>query len=114
MGRGGQFERMRGRLSKCRMVSYGDNHLTGRAIKCMVDGALGSHGAWLLQPYADLPGSSGLVDESIESIRETALLAVETDYQLCTHAIGDRANREILDLYETIFRSHPAKHDWRW
>jgi predicted amidohydrolase YtcJ len=80
----------------------------------MVDGALGSHGAWLFEPYDDLPGNKGLVVESLDSIRGTGLLAVEHDFQLCTHAIGDRANREILDLYETIFRSHPQKKDWRW
>jgi hypothetical protein len=114
MVRGESPRRMRELLPKYRTVGYGDNHLTVRAIKCMVDGALGSHGAWLFEPYDDLPGSSGLVVESIESIRETALLAVENDFQLCTHAIGDRANREILDLYEAIFRSYPAKKDWRW
>src|SRR5260370_15183469 len=114
MVRGEMPERMRARLPKYRMIDYGDNRLAVRAIKCMIDGALGSHGAWLLHPYNDLPGSSGLIVESIESIRETALLAIVNDYQLCTHAIGDRANREILDLYETIFRSHPAKRDWRW
>jgi hypothetical protein len=114
MVRGESHERMRARLPKYRMIGYADNHLTVRAIKCMVDGALGSHGAWLFQPYDDLPGSTGLVVEPIESIRETALLAVANDYQLCTHAIGDRANREILDLYEAIFRSYPAKKDWRW
>jgi predicted amidohydrolase YtcJ len=80
----------------------------------MLDGALGSHGAWLFEPYDDLPASSGLVVESLESIRATALLAMQHDLQLCTHAIGDRANREILDLYETIFRSHPQKRDRRW
>jgi predicted amidohydrolase YtcJ len=80
----------------------------------MVDGALGSHGAWLFHPYDDLPGSTGLVVESLESIRQTALLAARHDYQLCTHAIGDRANHEVLDLYETIFRGHPGKKDWRW
>ena len=114
MVRGESQKRMRELLPKYRLIGYADHHLTVRAIKCMVDGALGSHGAWLFQPYDDLPGSSGLVVESLESIRETALLAVENDYQLCTHAIGDRANREILDLYEAIFRSYPAKRDWRW
>ena len=114
MVRGENPERLRARLPTCRMIGYADNHLTVRAIKCMIDGALGSHGAWLIRPYDDLPGDSGLVVEPIESIRETALIAVANDYQLCTHAIGDRANREVLDLYESIFRSYPAKKDWRW
>ncbi len=114
MVRGEGPERLRAGLPKYRMIGYADNHLTVRAIKCMVDGALGSHGAWLFRPYDDLPGSSGLVVEPIESIREAALLAVANECQLCTHAIGDRANREILDLYEAIFRSYPARKDWRW
>src|SRR5260370_8487359 len=107
MVRGEMPERMRARLPKYRMIDYGDNRLAVRAIKCMIDGALGSHGAWLFQPYNDLPGSSGLVVESIESIRETALLAVENGYQLCTHAIADRANPEALDPPDPLFPRHP-------
>ena len=76
-----------------RMVGYGENHLTVRAIKRSIDGALGVHGAWLLAPYEDLPGSLGLATSSPESVRETARLAVKNNYQLCVHAIGDRANR---------------------
>src|SRR5262245_19495237 len=106
MVRGESVERMRELLPKYRLVGYADNRLTVRAIKCMLDGALGSHGAWLFEPYADLPASSGLVVESLESIRATALFAMQYDLQLCNHAIGDRANREILDLYENILRSH--------
>jgi len=114
MVRGESIDSLRRRLADYRIVGAGENRLTVRAIKCMVDGALGSHGAWLFQPYKDLPGSTGLVVESLESIRETALLAVQHDFQLCTHAIGDRANREVLDLYQAIFRSFPEKRDVRW
>jgi predicted amidohydrolase YtcJ len=114
MVRGESLERLRELLPRYRLVGYGGNRLTVRAIKCMVDGALGSHGAWFFEPYADLPQSSGLVVESIDSIRATALVAAQQDFQLCTHAIGDRANREVLDLYETVFRGHPQKKDWRW
>ena len=105
---------MREKLPKYRMVGYGGDRLTVRAIKQMVDGALGSHGAWLDQPYADLPGSTGNVVNTVEHIRETAELAVKYDYQLCTHAIGDRANREVLDLYAATFAAHPDKTDLRW
>jgi len=114
MVRGESHRRLGEQLARGRLIGYADQHLTVRAIKCMVDGALGSHGAWLFQPYDDLPGSTGLVVESLESIRETALLAAKADYQLCTHAIGDRANHEILNLYDAIFRSQPARRDWRW
>lgn len=104
----------RGKLAKSRRVDAGKHFLTVRAIKCMADGALGSHGALLFEPYHDVPESTGHRVESLATIEETALLAAKHDYQLCTHAIGDRANREVLDLYEKILRSHPSKTDWRW
>jgi predicted amidohydrolase YtcJ len=94
-------------LAKYRMIGGGDNHLTIRAIKRSIDGALGPHGAWLLEPYEDLRTSPGLNTSSIESIKETARLALENDYQLCVHAIGDRANRETLNIFELAFRSKP-------
>lgn len=114
MVRNESMTRLRERLPEYRMVGYGDNHLTVRSIKRMIDGAIGSHGAWFLDPYDDLPSSSGLAVDTIDRIRETALIAAKYDFQLCTHAIGDRANREILDLYQQVFRSYPEKRDWRW
>ncbi|MGD2154320.1 MAG: amidohydrolase, partial [Gemmatimonadales bacterium] len=101
-------------LADYRMVGYGDNRLTVRAIKVTADGALGSHGAWLLEPYSDLRTSTGLNTTTMESLRETARLAIEHDYQLCVHAIGDRANREVLDVYETAFEANPDRSDLRW
>ena len=106
--------RLREQLAAHRTVDYGNCHLTVRAIKRMVDGALGSHGAWMLKPYDDLSTSCGLVVQSVDSIREAAKLAVQNDCQLCVHAIGDRANREILDLYESVFRHLPEKKNLRW
>jgi predicted amidohydrolase YtcJ len=97
-----------------RMIGYGDNHLTVRAIKRFMDGALGSHGAWLLKPYADLPGSVGLNTDPIPDVKATAEFAVENGFQLCIHAIGDRANREVLNIYEETFKAHPEKRDLRW
>lgn len=85
------------------MVAEGNDFLTVRSIKRQVDGALGAHGAWLLEPYSDLPDTDGLVLETLEDIERTAELAVEHGYQVNTHAIGDRANREILDLYERVW-----------
>lgn len=67
-------------------------------IKHSIDGALGSHGAWLLEPYDDLP-TTGLNTTALETIRRSAAIALEHDLQLCVHAIGDRANRETLDLF---------------
>jgi predicted amidohydrolase YtcJ len=99
---------------KYRVIGDGDNHLTVRAIKRYMDGALGSRGAWMLEPYADLPSSSGLNVEDLKDIEQTAKIAIENGYQLCVHAIGDRANREVLNLYERTFREHPEKKDLRW
>lgn len=102
------------RMDAYRTIGLGSNHLTVRAVKRLVDGALGSHGAWLLEPYADLPDSRGLNTLSLADLRDTAKLAIEHDYQLCVHAIGDRANQEVLNIYAAAFREHSAKHDLRW
>ncbi len=99
---------------RLRMIGFGDNHLTVRAIKRQIDGALGTRGAWLLAPYSDLPSTSGLPTESPADIAETAKLAIANNYQLCVHAIGDRANREVLDIYERAFKANPEQHDLRW
>jgi len=101
-------------LDRYRTIGAGGNYLTIRAIKRQMDGALGSRGAWLLAPYADQPDSRGLNTENPADIRKTAELAIQHGYQLCIHAIGDRANREVLDIYEQVFREHPEKKDLRW
>lgn len=110
-------EEMARHLAEYRMVDHLDGYLTVRSIKRQVDGALGSHGAWLLEPYSDMPETDGLVLEPLEEIRRTAELALQHDYQLNTHAIGDRANREILDIYEAAYedaRAEDADADLRW
>jgi predicted amidohydrolase YtcJ len=105
---------LRANLAKYRMVDYGNGHLTVRGIKHSIDGALGSRGAWLLEPYSDKPDDSGDNTTPVPTIRETAKLALEHGYQLCVHAIGDRANRETLDIFEEAFKANPAKKDVRW
>ena len=107
-------ENLRAKLAQYKAVGLNDNHLTIAAIKVTADGALGSRGAWMLEPYADSPSSTGLPTTPIESIAETAKIAMETGVQLCIHCIGDRANREVLDVYEAAFKAHPEKKDVRW
>jgi predicted amidohydrolase YtcJ len=102
------------KLASYRMIDYGEGRLTVRAIKTYMDGALGSRGAWLLAPYADKPGSTGLNVTPIPEIQETARLAMSNGFQLCVHAIGDRANRETLDIFEHAFAANPSKKDLRW
>lgn len=101
-------------LARYRMVGHAGNFLTVRAIKRMVDGALGSHSAWLLEPYADDPSSLGFMVEPPAVIARTAELAIANGYQLATHAIGDRANREILDIYEHALKQVPDGKALRW
>jgi hypothetical protein len=79
-----------------------------------MDGALGSHTAWLLEPYADNPGTAGIPVDSPEEVRKAAHIAISGGFQLCVHAIGDRANREVLDIMEKVFTENPGKKDLRW
>jgi predicted amidohydrolase YtcJ len=101
------------KLAQYFMPIDGDDYLTVRSIKRQIDGALGSHGAWLLQPYVDHPGT-GLVLDDPKEIAQVAEVAINHGFQLATHAIGDRANRETLDLYERTFKAHPDKTNLRW
>lgn len=107
-------EAMKGKLADYKMIGFGNNFLTCRALKRAIDGALGSQGAWLLAPYTDLPSSTGLNTASVESIKQTAQLAIDNDFQMCVHAIGDRANREVLDIYEQLFEENPQSIPRRW
>lgn len=107
-------DRLAERIADYRIIGYGNDHLTVRAIKRSLDGALGPHGAWLLEPYEDMPTSSGLNTSTVASVTETARIAAEHDFQLCVHAIGDRANRETLDIFEDAYRANPQKTDMRW
>ena len=93
-------------ISKAHWLFRGQRLLGMRSIKTQLDGALGAHGAWLLEPYSDLRSSEGLVLQSLSDIELIAHAAIRNGYQLNTHAIGDRANREILDLYERVFRKN--------
>ena len=102
------------KLAQYKMIDRANGYLTVRAIKKQIDGALGSRGAWLLEPYADKPDSVGINTTPIAEIRDTAGLAIENGFQLCVHAIGDRANRETLNIFERAFAGHPDKTDLRW
>lgn len=100
-------------LGDYRVIGYGDDRLTVRAIKVSIDGALGSHGAWLLEPYDDLPSSAGFNTTPLPDVVETARLAMQHDYQFNVHAIGDRGNRETLDIFEEAYAS-AGPGDYRW
>ena len=96
-------ERLEADMPKYRVVNYGDKRFTVRAVKRAIDGALGSRGAWMLQPYSDLASTSGMNTDSPGDVRETSALAAKYDYQVAVHAIGDRANHEVLNIFEETF-----------
>jgi predicted amidohydrolase YtcJ len=84
-----------------------NHNFTQRTIKVIFDGALGSRGAALLKPYNDAPDTSGFLTEKPEALRPMFEEALRRGIQVETHAIGDRANRVILDLYEQAFKAVP-------
>ncbi|RME91841.1 MAG: amidohydrolase [Bacteroidetes bacterium] len=100
--------------SRYPIIEAGSGLFTCRAIKSEVDGALGAFGAWLLEPYADKPGFVGQNTTELATVDSIAKLALAHDMQLCVHAIGDRANREVLDLFEAHFDSIGEQADRRW
>ncbi len=87
------------------------DHLTVRAIKVYADGALGSRGACLLQPYHDKPGWSGFLLSSQQHFDSVAALIARQGWQMCTHAIGDSGNRTMLKIYAKYLN---GKNDLRW
>jgi predicted amidohydrolase YtcJ len=83
--------------------------LTIRSVKLNCDGALGSRGAWLIEPYTDRPDFSGMATLSMDTVMKISHEGLKYGFQICSHAIGDRANKEILDRYEIAFKENPAK-----
>lgn len=102
-------------LPHYRIVGYADNHFTVRGVgEILSDGALGTRSAWMLAPYSDAPGVTGKNVTPMAEIRQIAEIAARDGFQLSVHAIGDRANREVLDLYQQVFNEDPAAHALRW
>ena len=91
---------------------YGD-HLRAVGVKLFADGALGSRGAWLKQPYADSPGSRGLQFHSDADLLAQADHAAAAGFQIATHAIGDAANAQIISVYEQLSKKYGTKRRWR-
>jgi len=114
-GPGAQADRL---LKEGAQIGVFDHHLTVRSIKVVSDGALGSRGAALLAPYADAPDTSGFLTVEAGPLRPMLIEALKRGIQVETHAIGDRANRFVLDEYESAFKAVPASErkvaDPRW
>ena len=92
----------------------GNRMIAVRAIKAYADGALGSRGARLLEPYSDEPSHIGLLVTPVADLKEIALQALRSGFQLNVHAIGDGANRAALDVFESALKQMPrASHRFR-
>lgn len=101
-------------FSRGPVVGEGNHFLTIRSVKLFADGALGSRGAALLDDYSDEPGNRGIVIDDEDRIRRISRWALRSGFQVCTHAIGDRANRLVLDAYQQAFESFGEKQDHRF
>ncbi len=106
-----RIENLERDLSQYKVVGAGNGYFTCNAIKTELDGALGAHGAWLLEPYTDKPDFVGQNTTSIEDMTSIAKIAYDNEMQLCVHAIGDKANRETINVMETF---KDSTKDLRW
>jgi predicted amidohydrolase YtcJ len=95
------------------VVGHAGHLLTVRAVKLVADGALGSRGAALHEPYSDEPGTRGLLVTPPDQLYAQALATVKAGYQPCIHAIGDRANTAVMDLFEQLQREVPGSRSLR-
>ncbi len=91
---------------------YKTDHLNVRSVKLYADGALGSRGAKLIDPYQDAQHTNGLLVTGEDRLREVYVICKKNGYQACTHAIGDSANRMVLNLYAELLDS-AWDHRWR-
>jgi len=108
-------EKLMDNLVDYRTIGYGNGFLTVRMIgEKVLDGALGTHGGWLLEPYDDMPNSTGFNVTPVSDIKQSAELAIKHGYQMAIQGIGDRAVRELLNIYESEFKKNPKKRDLRW
>lgn len=105
---------LEGKAGTAKVVNAGRHFFTCNSIKSEVDGALGAFGAWMLKPYSDKPGFTGQNTTDIYDVKKIADIAIQEDMQFCVHAIGDRANRVVLDIYEGVMSAHPERNDLRW
>lgn len=102
-------------LAAYRTIGFADDHLTVRGVgEILSDGALGTRSAWFLQPYSDAPDVTGKNVKPMSDIARIAQISARDGFQLSVHAIGDRANRETLNVFQRIFAQDPAAHALRW
>jgi predicted amidohydrolase YtcJ len=95
------------------VTDFANHRMAVRSVKIYADGALGSRGAALLEPYADEPATSGLLTTPPEDVYAQTLAAAKAGFQVAVHAIGDRANRQVLDMFERVQREVPGSRALR-
>lgn len=100
-------------LCKTGPYTHSGGHLKMRSVKLYMDGALGSRGAALSADYSDAPGQRGLLVTPAERIEAAAVRARDCGVQVATHAIGDRGNRLVLDIYQRVLADADTNHRWR-
>jgi predicted amidohydrolase YtcJ len=109
------IEKLDKHLADYRIDGYADHHFSVRGLgEDVSDGALGTHSAWFLEPYNDAPGISGKNVTAMSDIAQMAQIAARDGFQMAIHAIGDRANRDLLDIYQDVFSKDPAATALRW
>ncbi|HEX7324849.1 MAG TPA: amidohydrolase [Rhodanobacteraceae bacterium] len=102
-------------LAKYKTIGFADDHFNVRGVgEDVSDGALGTRSAWFLKPYSDAPGVYGKNVTPMATLAQISRIAARDGFQVSIHAIGDRANREVLDMYQQIFNEDPAAHALRW
>lgn len=97
-----------GYFRKNRLDGYAGHRLDVRCVKLFIDGAMGSRGAALFEPYSDRPGYSGLLVNTPEHVEAVARAALDTGFQVAVHAIGDKGNRIVLNAFERALKDRPA------
>ena len=95
------------------VVDFANHRMAVRAVKIYADGALGSRGAALLEPYSDEPAASGLLTTPPDEVYAQTIAAARAGFQVGIHAIGDRANRQVMDVYERVLREVPGSRALR-
>lgn len=108
------YSEIRDKLDPFPIVGAGNDKYTCRTIKAYIDGALGSYGAWLLQPYLERPSFSGQNTTPLDELESLANICVQKKLQMAIHAIGDRGNREVLNIYERVLKASTGSGDHRW
>jgi predicted amidohydrolase YtcJ len=95
------------------VTDVANHRMAVRAIKIYADGALGSRGAAMLEPYLDEPGTTGLLTTPSEEVYAQTVAAAKAGFQAGIHAIGDRANRQVMDVFERVLREVPGARGLR-